>query len=142
MVIDHRLGQGECLAVVMIEALRNIPRHLNMLNLVAADRHLVGIKNQNISSHQYGVGKQTHGDPKVGVLAGFFIGLHGGFVGVSPVHQTFCCRASQHPAQLGDLGDIGLAVEVGIFWIETQRQPGCRDLATGLCHFIGILVLD
>ena len=126
----------------MIEALRNIPRHLNMLNLVAPDRHLVRIKNQNISSHQYGVGKQTHSDPKVGVLAGFFIGLHSGFVGVSPVHQTFCCRASQHPTQLGDLGDIGLAVEVGIFRIETERQPSCRDLSTRLRHLIRILVLD
>ena len=91
MIIDHRLGQGECIAVVMVKALGNISRHLNVLDLIATHRHLVRIKNQNIGGHQYGVREQSHGDPKVRILAGFLIGLHSGFVSVRPIHQAFCC---------------------------------------------------
>ena len=90
MVIHHRLGQGECLAIVMVKPLRNVPRHLNMLNLIATHRHLMCVENQNISSHQDGIRKQPHGDPKVRILAELLIGLHSGFVGVRPIHQTFC----------------------------------------------------
>ena len=91
MVIDHRLGQGECLTVVMVKSLGNVSRHLNVLDLIATHRHLVRIKNQNIGRHQYGVGEQSHRDPKVRILAGFLIGLHSGFVRVRPIHQAFCC---------------------------------------------------
>ena len=91
MVINYRLGQGECLAVVMVKALGNVSRHLNVLNLIAAHRHLVRIKNQNICGHQYGVRKQSHGDPKVRIFARFLVGLHSRFVSVRPIHQAFCC---------------------------------------------------
>ena len=47
------------LTVMMIETRRYIACHFNMLNLVAPDRHLVGVEHQNISSHQHWVRKQS-----------------------------------------------------------------------------------
>src|SRR3546814_8800139 len=50
----------------MVEALRDIARHLQMLNLVASHRHLMRIEHQDIGSHQDRIGKQAHGDAVVG----------------------------------------------------------------------------
>ena len=54
--IDLRLGQHEeflALAEEVVEALGDVARHLDVLNLVASHGHLVGVEHQNISSHQY-----------------------------------------------------------------------------------------
>ena len=41
----------------MIESLRNISSHLNMLDLIASNRHMMCVEHQNISCHKNGVRK-------------------------------------------------------------------------------------
>ena len=96
---------------MMIKALGNVPGHLHMLNLITSDRHLMGVKNQDIGGHQNRVRKQAHGDAKIRVFARFHVRLHRGFIGVSTVHQALGRQARQHPAQLSDFGDVRLAVK-------------------------------
>ena len=112
MIIDHGLRQRERLTVVVVEALRDIPRHLHVLNLVTSDRHFVCIKDQDIRGHQNRIGKQPHRDAKIGVVARRLVGLHRRLVGMRTIHQSFRGRTGQHPAQLCDLRNIRLPVKV------------------------------
>jgi hypothetical protein len=36
----------------VVEALRHVARHLDVLHLVAADRHAVGVEQQDVGGHQ------------------------------------------------------------------------------------------
>ena len=57
------------LAVQVVEALAEIARHLDVLDLVAADRHLVRIEQQDVRGHQHRVHEQPGGDAGIVVLA-------------------------------------------------------------------------
>ena len=55
IVVNNRLGQREHRSEIMIEPLRNISRHFNVLDLIPANGHVVGVEDQDIRGHQYGV---------------------------------------------------------------------------------------
>ncbi len=63
------LGQREVLAVEMVEALRHVARHLDVLHLVAAHRHLVRLEHQDVGAHQHRVHEQAGADVGVRVVA-------------------------------------------------------------------------
>ena len=52
----------ERLAEALVEALRDVARQLEMLALVVADRHDVGLVEQDVAGHQHRVGEQAGGD--------------------------------------------------------------------------------
>ena len=47
------LGHDEYLAKMMVEALRQVAADFDVLNLVFADRHNVGVVRQNVGRHQH-----------------------------------------------------------------------------------------
>ena len=53
----------------MVKALRHVARHLDVLNLVAADWHLVGLEQQNVRAHQHRVHEQASRDIGIRVVA-------------------------------------------------------------------------
>ena len=79
----------------MVKTLSDIAGHLDMLDLIAPHRHLMCVKNENVSCHQYRVGKQSHRDAKIGVFARGFIGLHNRFV---------CVRCDSYETAANALG--------------------------------------
>ena len=52
------LGQHERLAEVVVEAAGNVAADLDVLHLVLAHRHDVGVVDQNVGRHQHGIGEQ------------------------------------------------------------------------------------
>ena len=126
----------------MVKALGNITSHFNVLNLIASHGHFVGIENQNIGGHKHRIRKQTHGNREIGVLPRFLVGLHGRFVGVCSIHEALRGVAGKNPAQLGNLGNIRLAVKMCLRGIQTQCQPCCGYFSARLRYLFWIVTLN
>ncbi len=83
---------------MMVESLRNITSHFNMLLLVAAHRDLGCLEYQNVGRHQYRIAVQRHRDALVRVFViAVDVRLHRGFIGVCAVHQAFSRHAGEDP---------------------------------------------
>ena len=95
----------------MIETLRNVARHFNVLYLIAPDRHLVRLEHQDVGGHQHRVHKQTRADLGIGLLLCGGVLIDRRLVGMRAIEQTFGGDAGQQPGQLRDLRDIGLPVK-------------------------------
>jgi len=52
------LGHAERLAEAVVEALRDVARELEVLALVVADRHEIGLVEQDVAGHQHGIGEE------------------------------------------------------------------------------------
>ena len=72
-------------AIQVVEARRHVAGHFNVLNLIAAHRHLVCLEHQNVGAHEHGVHEQTGRYVGIGVIAGGIVFIDGGFVGVCSV---------------------------------------------------------
>ncbi len=105
----------------MVKALSDISGHFDVLDLIPADGHFVGVKYQDVCGHQNRIGKESHGDAKVGIIARRLVGLHCRLVGVRAIHQPLGRGAGQYPAELRDLGNIRLAIKMRLLWIQPQR---------------------
>jgi hypothetical protein len=53
----------------VVEALADVARHLDVLDLVAPDRHLVRLEDQDVGRHQHRIHVQAGVDAGVGILA-------------------------------------------------------------------------
>jgi hypothetical protein len=68
-LVHLRLGQHEELlagAEQVVEAGGHVARHLDVLDLVLAHRHAVGVEHQDVRGHQDGVAVQAHGHAGIG----------------------------------------------------------------------------
>ena len=92
---------------MVVKALRDVARHLDMLFLIPAHRNPGRLEHQNVRGHQDRITVQRHHDAFIRVLvAAFLVGLYHGFVGVRAVHQSLGCRAGQDPGEVRYLFDI------------------------------------
>ena len=108
------LRQDERLAEQVVETGGQIAAHLDVLHLVLADRNGVGIVDQDIGRHQHGIGEQAGvGRQTLGLLV---------LEGVASLQQPHRRPGHQQPAQLGDLGHVGLHEQRGAIRIEPERQ--------------------
>ena len=57
-----------------------------MLDLIATHGHLMRVKNENVSRHQYGVRKQPHRYAKIGILSRGLIRLYHRLVSMGSIH--------------------------------------------------------
>ena len=129
-------------AVQMVEAWREIARHLDVLHLVAAHRHLVRVEQQDVGGHQHRVHVQAGGDARILVLARIAVAVGRGLVSVRAVEQALAGHAGEQPGELGGLGDVGLTVEALPFRVQPAGQPRRRDLQGRALHARRILHLD
>ncbi len=132
--IDLGFGQHEVLAVQVVEARRHVARHLDVLDLVAADRHLVRLEHQDVGRHQHRVHEEAHVHAGIRVLLGGDVLVHRRLVGVRTVEQALARDTGEQPGQLRNLGDVGLAVEPHALGVQPGSQPGCRDLQRRALH--------
>ena len=131
------------LAEVVVETLGDVAGHLQVLDLVLAHGHDVGVEHQDVGGHEDGVGVEAHGDAFVRVLAAVvLVLLDRGLVGVGPVHEALGRHAGQDPGQLRDLRDVGLAVEGALVRVQAQGQPGGGHFEPGLVDALGLLAFD
>ncbi len=110
----------ERLPVSGVEALGQVPGQLQMLALIVAYRHPVGVVEQDVGRHENRVGEQTG--------AGRFLSALGRLVlelGHAPQFAE-ARRAFQHPRQLGVSRDVALDEEGAGVGVEPCRQEQRR----------------
>ena len=123
---DHRLGHDERVAEAVVEADRDVAGDLDVLALVVADRHLVGVVQQDVGGLQRRVGEQPGGD-EVGLALGrLVLELR------HPAQLAEADRALHHPRQLGVLGDVALHEHRGHVGVEADGEQHRRELDRGL----------
>ena len=126
------LGHGENIAVNAVEALGNVPGQLQMLLLIRADGHQIGLIEQNIRRHQHGVIKQARVDV-VRVLGALVLVLgHAGKL-------AHIGEAVQDPGQLCVAADMALAVDDVFLGIQTTGDVGGGHFQTAAAQLGGIL---
>jgi hypothetical protein len=111
---DHGGGQDEHLAVKTVEPLRDVPRELDVLLLVLAHRHLVGVVEQDVRGHQDRVVEQAG--------AHRFLARGAVLVLRHALQPPDWRHAVEEPARLGVGADVALDEERALAGIETGRQ--------------------
>jgi hypothetical protein len=102
-VVDLGLGQREVLAVLVVEALRHVARHLDVLHLVAAHGHLVRVEHQDVGAHEHRVHEQAGRHVGVGVFALGDVLVELRLVGMRAVEHALAGHAGEEPGELGNL---------------------------------------
>ena len=140
--LDCRFWQREMLAVQMIEAGRNVARHFDVLDLVTAHRHLMGVEHQDVSRHEHGVHEQTCGDAVIRVHPGSGILVDRSLVGMGAIEQPLARHAGQKPGKFRNLGNVGLAIKRDLFRVQAAGQPGGSDFQGRPLHTGGLAGFD
>ncbi len=92
---------------MVIESLRDISHHLDVLLLILTNRYFGRFEHQDVGGHQDRITIECEGDALVWILIAVIdIGLYGRLVRVRAIHQPFGCHTGQYPGQLGNLGNI------------------------------------
>jgi hypothetical protein len=74
-------------AVIRVEALRDVARELDVLLLIRAHGHHVGVEHEDVGRHEHRVTEQAHVDVGVLVLLHLQVARHEVLVGVRAVHE-------------------------------------------------------
>ena len=109
-----RLRHTKCLAVVAIEADRQIPRQFKMLPLILPDRHEVCLIKQDVRGHQDRIVKHSDTDI-LELLSGLVLKLR------HPLQLGHARNAIENPGQLGMLGDVRLDEDSGNLSDQSRR---------------------
>jgi hypothetical protein len=143
LLLDQRFGQHEEIVPVdMVETLAKITRHLDVLDLVTPDRHLVGIEGEDVRRHQHRIHVQTRVDASVRVLARLRIAVYRRLVSVRPVEHALGRHTGQKPGQLGNLGNVRLPIERHPLRVQPRRQPCGRNLQPRALDPRRVIALD
>ena len=113
---DVGLRHGERPPETAVEPLREIAGELDVLPLVLADRHAVGLVEQDVRGLQDRVGEQAHAGPVAAVPCGLVLELR------HPARLAEPRDAAQHPLQLGVLGHVRLDEHRAPRRIQPQRE--------------------
>ena len=131
---DVRLRGHERLAVPVVEPLGQRPAQLEVLPLVLADRHLVGLVEQDVRGLQDRVGEQADRGLVLAFLRRLVLELGHPAGLAEPGH------AAEDPGQLGVLGHVALheqrapvRVEPGRRAAERRRPGSGRRSRAGSC---------
>ena len=141
VVFNFGLGRHKVIAIAVVEAVRHVARHLDVLHLVAPDRYLVRVEHQNVGAHQHRVHEQPGADIGLGVntCGGIFVDRR--LVGVRPVQHALANDTGQQPGELRNFRDIGLAIEDDALGVQPGGQPTGGYLQRGAldaCRFINL----
>ena len=90
-----RFGHHERLAVALVEPLGQVPGQLQVLALIVADRHPVGVVEQDVGGHEHRVGEQPDPGRLLALLGRLVLELR------HAPQLTHAGRALQQPGQLG-----------------------------------------
>ena len=146
---DERLRNLEHITVNAVKTAGDNVGQLHMLLLILAHRHQIRLIEQNVTSHQAGVSKQT-GIDIVGIFGGLILKL--GHAAQLTEHRI----AIQHPAQLRMLMDMALDEQGVLLGIQTagdilrQLLQGTTAKISGIlpysdgmqvCHKIEAIIL-
>jgi len=112
-------------SVAARELLREVDGDLQVLRLIWADRHLVGVEREDVGGHERRVAVQAHVHAVVGVASGREVGRDCRLVGMGAVEQPLGRDVGEQGGHAGDRGDPALAVHVDVRAVQaTGEQRG------------------
>jgi len=98
-----------------IEALSEVASELKVLGLVFADWNVGGLVEQDVSSHQYGVGIQAQTRQFVALPFLFFELNH-------PVEPAERCEVAEEPLHLGVSADVRLHEQRALLRVDAASE--------------------
>ena len=114
----------------MIEAAGQVAGDLDVLYLVLAHGHDVGVVDEDVGRHEDGIGKQSGVGPNApGLLV---------LVGDAALQEAHRCAAEQYPSELAHFRHVGLEKERGPVGIEAQGQQVEGRIADVTPQLLGI----
>ena len=72
----------------MIEALADVTSHLDMLDLVTADRHAMRVEDENVGSHQHRIHEKACADAGIAIFVFRGVAIDRRLVGMRAIEQT------------------------------------------------------
>ena len=114
----------------MIEAARDPARELEVLELVLADRHVLGLVEQDVGGLQHGIVEDADVDA-VGVLLGLVLELRHALEVAEPRD------AVEHPRELGVLGHHRLQEQQRPLGVDAEREQVDDHLVDPARHVLG-----
>ena len=143
VVVHLRFGRHQqVFAVQVVEAGGHVACHFDVLHLVAPHGYALRLKHENVGRHQHRVHEQAGSYAVVGLLPGFGIFVLRGLVGVGAVEQALAADAGQQPHQLGDFGDVTLAIKGHALGIQPHSQPGSGNFERAALDACGVVTFD
>ena len=138
--LENRFRNGEhVFAKVLVELDGDIASKFNVLLLVLAHRHDVSAEHENVGIHEARVAVKAHVHVGVHINTSSGVGFDLSLVSVGAVHEALRREAAESPAKFKDFRNIALLVEQGFFRVETESEPGRRDLVNVRAHFGAVL---
>src|SRR5918998_1393581 len=104
------------------ELLREVDGDLQVLRLVGAHRHLVGIEREDVGGHEHGVAVQPRVHAVIGVATGRDVGRDRGLVRMGTVQQPLRGDVGQERGHAGDRRDPALAIDVDVRAVEAAGE--------------------
>src|SRR5262249_48740559 len=127
------LRRFEGLAEARIEALGDVPSKLEMLTLVVADRHEIGLVEQDVARHQHGIREEPSRDELVAIA--LLLELR------HPPELAIARHGRQQPGRLGVRGDVALDEDRRAFRVEPCRDQHRVEVERRAPQLVGV-VLD
>ena len=124
---------AERLAVAVVEALGDVAGELEVLALVVADRHEIGLVEQDVARHQHRVREQPGRDELVPV--GLLLELR------HAAQLAVAGDSRQQPGRLGVGHDVALAEDGRALGVEAGREEHRREVERRLAQLRRV-VLD
>ena len=128
-----RLREHERLAETTVEPDRDVTGDLDVLALVVADGHLVGVVQQDVGGLQCRVGEQPARDEPAGALGGLLLELD------HPRQLADADVALHQPRQLRVLDDVALHEHRGHVGVEADAEERRRQLQRALTDDAGLV---
>ena len=110
-------------AIQVVEARSHVARHFNVLDLIAAHRHLVRLEHQNVGTHEHGVHEQAGRHIGIGVVAGRVVFIDRCFVGVCSIEQSFARDAGEKPSEFWNFWNVRLTVKHDALGVKACGNP-------------------
>jgi len=131
---EQRIALGEHLAEAMVEAARDPARELDVLHLILADRHELGLVEHDVGGLQDRVLEQA-GVDVLGLRLGLVLELCHALEVAEPGD------VGQNPRKLGVLGDHRLKEQERPVRIDAERDEVDHHLGDALRHLLRVVVL-
>src|SRR2546421_171426 len=114
------LGDADRLHEAIVEALGDVARQLEMLALVVADRHEVGLVEQDVAGHQDGIREEPGRDELLAL--GLLLELH------HAAQLAVARHGRKEPRRFGVRGHVALTEDRRPLRVEPAREEQCREI--------------
>ena len=135
IVWEHDIGFHQCFTIYIIKATHYFAALLQHGFLVLTGRNGGSLKQGNIGSLAYRIGKETHGDTLSGKATHLHLCLHRGIA----LKTGYGHEVHEVEREFAQLGNLALYEDSHLFRVQAASQIVQRHLDDILAHLLGII---